>query len=382
MPVATRVWRVTTGDQLEELKRASLNLESRLEKWLAQDIGILSTDLLVIGQQVETTFGGVIDLLCLDRQGDVVVVELKRDKTPRQITAQVLDYASWVNGLDHEEIAKRANSYFSKTNSSLDKAFRNRFGVRPPAILNEEHSMLIVGGEIDQTSARIIRYLSDRHSIRINAATFSFLAADTEGSEYLARVFLLEPDEVERRASRSSKRERNLTPDELAEKAATAGVGGLYDPLANALAAHLSGRTTRSSLSFYARLDEGWKAAFTLIPDESDAQRGLRFHAYIYRLAAYLNVEAAAVEAHLPGSREKWKYYETADDDLSGAAGFFKTTEEVARFLSLFQSGSQPQGNRTQSSTGTPALYPRLPPLMPSGSASELLTAERQERSE
>jgi len=97
MPVATRVWRVTAGDQLEELKRASLNLESRLEKWLAQDIGILSTDLLVIGQQVETTFGGVVDLLCLDRQGDVVIVELKRDKTPRQITAQILDYACWVN---------------------------------------------------------------------------------------------------------------------------------------------------------------------------------------------------------------------------------------------------------------------------------------------
>jgi RecB family endonuclease NucS len=42
--------------------------------------------------------GGRIDLLCINGDGDIVIVELKRDKTPREITAQALDYASWVQG--------------------------------------------------------------------------------------------------------------------------------------------------------------------------------------------------------------------------------------------------------------------------------------------
>jgi RecB family endonuclease NucS len=68
--------------------RARLDLESRLESWLGRDICVLDRALLVIGRQVETDFGGIIDLLCLDHAGDIVVVELKRDKTPREITAQ------------------------------------------------------------------------------------------------------------------------------------------------------------------------------------------------------------------------------------------------------------------------------------------------------
>ncbi len=61
-----------------------------------------------------TDFDGKIDLLCLDRNGDTVIVELKRNKTPREITSQVLDYASWVTGLQNEKITDIASDYFTK----------------------------------------------------------------------------------------------------------------------------------------------------------------------------------------------------------------------------------------------------------------------------
>jgi RecB family endonuclease NucS len=56
---------------------------TRIQSWLEKDISLISSDLLIIGREVETAYGGFIDLLCLDRNGDVVIVELKRDKTPR-----------------------------------------------------------------------------------------------------------------------------------------------------------------------------------------------------------------------------------------------------------------------------------------------------------
>ena len=52
--------------------------------------------------------------------------------------------------------------------------------------------MIVVGSEIDTSSERIIKYLSDTHGVNINAATFQYFLPP-DGSELLARVFLIEP---------------------------------------------------------------------------------------------------------------------------------------------------------------------------------------------
>ena len=57
--------------------------------------------------------GGPIDLLCINAEGDLVIVELKKDRTPRQVTAQALDYASWVDGLSKDEVAEIGDAYLS-----------------------------------------------------------------------------------------------------------------------------------------------------------------------------------------------------------------------------------------------------------------------------
>lgn len=52
-------------------------------------------------------------------------------------------------------------------------AFSQRFGGKElPEVLNEQHKMLIVASEIDDSSERIINYLSDTYGVSINAVTF------------------------------------------------------------------------------------------------------------------------------------------------------------------------------------------------------------------
>ena len=65
MPNEIKLWRIE-GESLAEWTPAHLDLEARLETWIERDVSVLSPDLLVIGRQVETDFGGVIDLLCLN----------------------------------------------------------------------------------------------------------------------------------------------------------------------------------------------------------------------------------------------------------------------------------------------------------------------------
>ncbi|MDP9486204.1 MAG: hypothetical protein M3Q49_10565 [Actinomycetota bacterium] len=46
---------------------------------------------MVVGRQVSTAFSEFVDLLTVDNEGYLTIVELKRDKTPREVVAQVLD---------------------------------------------------------------------------------------------------------------------------------------------------------------------------------------------------------------------------------------------------------------------------------------------------
>src|SRR5687768_3772370 len=103
MSVEMAIWRMTSSGP-EPLPFAPLDLELRLEDMIFRDPTLIGVDLLVIGRQVGTAFGGLIDVLAVDAEGRLHVLELKRDKTPRDVIAQTLDYGSWVHTLTLEDV--------------------------------------------------------------------------------------------------------------------------------------------------------------------------------------------------------------------------------------------------------------------------------------
>jgi hypothetical protein len=335
MPDQIRLWQVGPDEKLKEIQRTRLDLESRLQEWLSKDISILDPGLLVIGREVETDFGGFIDILCIDEDGNLVIVELKRDKTPREITAQTLDYASWTADLSNERITTIANTYLGST--GFDQSFRNCFNVDVPETLNGDHRMLIVGSQIDSSSERIIRYLSDTHGVNINAATFQFYSTP-DGLEYLARVFLIEQSEVDlrTRTKGSSKRRPNLSYEELARIASESGVEILYNHAVSLLERHLQKHTTRSSIGFSGLFEDSRKNVLSLIPGQSNAADGLRYQLYKNRFVSLTGITEVDLEALLPESREYWIYYPSAGADYEGFQGYFKTSEEIDRIAGAF----------------------------------------------
>ena len=84
----------------------ALNSEKELENLLSENIDLLDPNWLVIGQQVTTKNGKTLDLLCMDRGYKLIVLELKRDLTPREVTAQVIEYASYVAEMEKETLAR------------------------------------------------------------------------------------------------------------------------------------------------------------------------------------------------------------------------------------------------------------------------------------
>lgn len=197
MPIEVGIWRINQG--LQKISFSSIKTENKLENVLYSDITILDPNLLLIGRQIPTAYGKFIDLLAIDVQGDLTVIELKRNRTPREVVAQLLDYASWVQTLTYEQIT---TFYAEKHNGErFEQAFSERFAADPPESLNQKHRLLVVAAELDNSTERIIGYLSSGFGVPINAVFFRYFK-DGE-NEYLTRTWLIDPDQVEAQASKA-----------------------------------------------------------------------------------------------------------------------------------------------------------------------------------
>jgi hypothetical protein len=212
MPLELAVWRVDGA--LVPVPATKLDQESRLEDYIHENISIVRDDLWVIGRQVPTSFGHFIDLLAMDVNGTLTVLELKRDKTPREVVAQCLDYGLWIGKLEREEIGRIFESYAAKhlhgqTAKTFDAAFVERFEVEVPESINEAHELLIVAAELDDATERIISYLST-YGVPVNAVFFRcFRDGDRE---YLTRAWLRDPKEAQAETEEVEARKHGKEP--------------------------------------------------------------------------------------------------------------------------------------------------------------------------
>ncbi|MDN3219979.1 endonuclease NucS domain-containing protein [Pseudomonas nunensis] len=187
MPIKTDVW--TVGHSPNKLAPSRLVSEKVLEDMIIQSPSILSDEWMLIGKQENTGTGGRIDLLAIAPDGALVLIELKRDRTPREVVAQTLDYGAWVEGLRGDEIAAIYKRF--RPGCSLDVDFLVRFGrVLDDDELNKSHQLIIVATELDSSSERIVEYLSKR-DIPINVLCFQIFQVGDQ--QLLSRSWLLDP---------------------------------------------------------------------------------------------------------------------------------------------------------------------------------------------
>lgn len=198
MTIRHVIWKV--GTKPEALAASSLASEQHLEDMIVAAPEILSDEWMLIGRQENTGFGGRIDLLAIAPDGALVLIEIKRDRTPREVVAQAIDYACWVENLPSEDIISIYERF--APGRVLAEDFKKRFGqTLDEDSLNHSHQIIIVAGSLDESSARIVAYLSDR-DIPINVLCFQIF---TQGEEQLlSRAWLLDPGQTQTSAATKS----------------------------------------------------------------------------------------------------------------------------------------------------------------------------------
>ena len=122
-------------------KETDIELENHLESWLENSPWALveGEPILWIGRQTSANVEESTifpDLLGVDFEGNLVIVELKRSKAPREVVAQLLEYAAWAKELSDEQIHRIAEAYFqtAKKETTLQDAFIEMFENEMPVL--------------------------------------------------------------------------------------------------------------------------------------------------------------------------------------------------------------------------------------------------------
>ena len=171
------------------------DLEKRLEDWVEANPNLLfeGEDLAVFARQPRNEHGKFLDLLAVDRAGAVVVVELKRGEAPRDVIAQALEYAAWVDTLGQEQLDEITRSYSAQRNLDFQsvvvcylKTFPGPEGDQEAetaatrVTFNNRQRIVIMaesfGADVEQT----LRYLRTQFGVDIYAIQFGVHEAGGE----------------------------------------------------------------------------------------------------------------------------------------------------------------------------------------------------------
>jgi len=111
--------------KLEEKTFHELKFRERenLQEWIANNPSSLGENLLII-QKEFNGFGETnerLDLLALDKIGNLVIIENKLDDSGRDVTWQVIKYASYCSSLTKQEIIKIYQEYLGSTAKAEEK---------------------------------------------------------------------------------------------------------------------------------------------------------------------------------------------------------------------------------------------------------------------
>lgn len=161
-------------DGIEQLNETELSAqefrEDDLREWILDaPRPILNEDILIIGREVTVKgIGDAIDLLGIDRDGKVVVIELKRGALGGGVDFQALKYAAYCSHWEYTKLRDQFEA-FKKTKwgrrlydeettftEKLDEFCNEDYA------LNDDQRVLLVGESIRERLELVLTWLSDR----------------------------------------------------------------------------------------------------------------------------------------------------------------------------------------------------------------------------
>ncbi len=251
MPDELKVWALGDGAEVDVVESVTVGLGDRLEETLVRRPEMIEPGLYLVGRQTPTE-GGPLDLLGVDKDGRLVVFELKRERLTREAVTQCIDYASALDARTREQlaalIAKHSGSGGVEEIDNFEEWYLERFGESELSDLLPPR-LVLVGLGVDARAERMARFLADGG---IDISVLTFFGFEHSGETLLARQVEVEREEAVpsgRRSGQSRAEKRQALQKRLAER----GMTNLFEEIAATLSRALPGsfqNTTAWGLGF------------------------------------------------------------------------------------------------------------------------------------
>ncbi len=173
------------------VKNKEIDLEILLEN--NADQFFLDHRILIIGRQVATSFSTYIDLLGVDEFGNAIVIELKRDKTPRETVAQLLEYASFIDCMDYKALENIFRDY-NGSDIDLDDYHKEYFQSNDTAPIswNKKTKLLIIAQTITNEIMQVAVFLR-KTGIDIACIEFKYFVTKS-GEQIISSDYVIGKD--------------------------------------------------------------------------------------------------------------------------------------------------------------------------------------------
>ena len=187
-----KIWAIDTNTAVPLESKGQMDTERSLEETLVANPSLLMDDLTLVGRQTPTD-GGALDLLGVDGDGRLVVFELKRGALARDAVAQIIDYASYLYGMElgalAEHISERSGEHGIAKIEDFEEWYNQEFGERGLGALRPLRLFLVGLGTDDRTE-RMVTFLANNSGMDISLLTYY-------GFEYGGKTLLAKQVRVE-----------------------------------------------------------------------------------------------------------------------------------------------------------------------------------------
>jgi len=131
-----------------------------LQEWIEKTPDILGEKLLIINKELLLPSGIRLDLLAIDKKANLVIIELKRDDSGKDVEWQAIKYTSYCSNFLHEEIFKYYAEYL-KTDEDEAQFKIEQFIDEEIDKLNEKQRIILVSKEFHSDVASAVLWLRD-----------------------------------------------------------------------------------------------------------------------------------------------------------------------------------------------------------------------------
>ena len=146
--------------QAQSFSHLGLRERFDIQEWVAKTPAILGEDLLIIAKELPLPSGIRLDLLAVDRQANLVIVELKRDDSGRDVEWQAIKYASYCSNFRAEDIFTYCAEYLEIDSDDAQERIES-FIEKELDNLNENQRLILVAQQFHSDVASAVLWLRD-----------------------------------------------------------------------------------------------------------------------------------------------------------------------------------------------------------------------------